>query len=274
MLLATVMNYDTPAGVAMCKGWILLATRFNPKADIVIFHHDKIREVMEFGKKFQKVSFEKIDLGRIRPHTEFRGVAPASQDMTIGAWKRAEEIGLHHFIFAEADAWILSDLSDWWEISREKPYIPVREQRNYHGGDFFNSGTYSYHSRDGFITYGRMMEQYEHDGNRIAINFGDQGLLNAYCRRIGYDWAHPKIGEEFNAWARNCRVVRADDHEIDVRIGERATPVDADEDWIGVWTGWEKAGERARILHAFWRKKFWHLPECAPLWHYVLSRVS
>jgi len=273
VIIATVMNYDDPAGVAMCKGWLYLARRFNPHAKLIVFHHDKIGQVKEFGKRLGDVEFERIDVGKIMPHTQFVGHAPPSQDMTIGAWVRVEEMGLGKFLFAEADAWILGSLEDWWHTADQKPYISVIEQHNFHGADFFNAGTYSYNSKEGFVTYRKMMEQYEADGNRIAISLGDQGLLNAYFRRIGYDWSHPRIGVEYNAWARNCRVIRADDSEIRVMIGTKPVPRNEDENWIVDWAGWN-CGRQARILHAFWRHKFWNLPECGPLWHYVRAKVA
>lgn len=280
MKLLTVMNYADPMGIRMCKAWIYFARRFNPEAEITILHGPDFGGIRPFIKHFNGIRCIPLPTDAVVPHTRMNkrkngmGIVP-SQDLTLAGWVAVERQGLHHFIFAEADAWILSDLSEWWQTSRSKPYIAV-EESNFKGGPFYNSGVYSYCSPAGFITYDKLMEQYRIDGDVIAISIGDQGLLNQYFRRIGYDASHPKIDYEYNSTVVGCEVRRADDEQIEVWSGNRPDKIEG-QSVVANWIGWDRP-RRVRVLHSVFiphtRPKFWAAPEAKPLTDYVDRKLA
>lgn len=278
MEIVTVMNYDSPQGVAMCKIWFYLMKRYNPKAHITVFYRDKISEVAEFGSRFLDVEFIQLDLsGDFLTYDRMGGVTVPSQDLTLGAWRWIEKNHLDKFICVEADAWCFTPLDEFWQLADEKPYIGIQECLR--EGPMVNAGVYSYNSAEGFLSYSRLMEQYRIDG-LIRRGLGDQWLVNGYFHRIGYDFSHPKIGFEYNSLAIGCDVKTVNDDEIIVhsagKMPRHKTYVDGTTAklpmGIGCWSWWGHR-KRVKILHS-WYKKFWELPECQGLWEYGLKKVA
>ncbi len=268
MQLVTVMNYEDPQGIQMCKAWFYLAKRFNPGATVTVFYRDPIDAIKDFGFRFPGVQFVKMDMQGILSYRHMRGNVIPSQDLTLGAWKYIEENGPKKFICAEADAWILAPLDDWWRIADDKPYIATYEQR-LGGKPALNVGTYSFNSADNFLSYTKLMDQYHQDNGYIRNVMGDQWLINAYLRRINYDPSHPRIDFEYNCFALNAVVEQADDQDIRVVSGS----IPQDPNYKGPkWFWWDKK-RRAKILHAYWRK-WWDLPEMKALWDYVAGKVA
>ena len=264
----------------MCKIWIYLAKRFNPHANIKIFYKDKIDGIIQFGSRFSNIQFIQINCDDIVPYTKMNGCVVPSQDLTLATWKWVEDNKLTRFICVEADAWILSPLDDFWSVIDSKPYIGVSE-RIIKDKPMLNSGVYSYSGTD-FVSYTKLIEQYNLDGT-IHYPFGDQWLTNAIFRRIDYDYTHPKIGFEYNCFALNCKVQKADDTDIIVNFGggrpRRFKTLNSGESkrihrTMRMWMGYgRRKMRRAKILHSFYIK-FWELPECNQLWDYCSTKVK
>lgn len=263
MHIVTVMDYDDPNGVAMCKAWFYFMFRYNPDAEVTVFYGDRAGKIVDFAKRLSGVQLVQLDLDGIYPYYEMRGRTTPSQDLMLAFWKHVEICDIGDFIMVEADAWTLGSLDMLWNVRKDKPYIAVYE-KELGGKPAINTGVYSY-SSDGFLSYTKLVHQYMRDGE-IKYALGDQWLTNAYFRRIGYDASHWAIGYEHNCWALNARVVRADDDGVEVRSGEKPNiPEDPQ------WYGWGK-NVQARIIHAYWRK-YWELPEMKSLWDYALEKV-
>lgn len=255
MNIVTLMNYDDPEGVKMCKGWLWLARRFNPYARIIVLCHDKIREIQEFANhRIGNVWFERLDLTAIVPKEKMKGFTFYCQDLTMARWVALERMGLSKYLFVEADAWILSDLSEWWKIADEKPFIAVREDDR-EGDPYFNIGVFSHNQHTPFFTYAKLMEEYELNGNKIPISVGDQALMNLWAWRNKYDAFHPAVSKEYNCptYDRMGKITlgRCDDYEIEV-LNE---------------------GKRVKILHTWGPRKWWDTPELAPICKYVEGKI-
>jgi hypothetical protein len=271
MHLITVMDYQDPQGIAMGKAWLYFAKRFNPSARITVFHGDHISEFTAFSRLFSDVELVRLRQEDLLTHRQMRGWVVPSQDLTISLWRHVgKSREFSKVICAEADAWILAPLDEWWNAADDQPFIAVHEY-TLSGRLHFNFGTYSYNSMDGFITYEKLIRQYREDGDWILYPLGDQGLLNRYFHATGYDWRHPRIGYAYNTWALKSATLRADDEDIVVQSGDAPAPSGPQDQWITAWGGWGQH-VRAKILHAFWRK-FWALPECDSLWRYALAKV-
>lgn len=256
MNLVTLMNYDDPKGVLMCKGWLWLARHFNPGARIVILHHDKIAEIESFARnKIGDVSFERLDLSSVLPKDQMHGHTFYCQDLTFSRWVALEKLGLSRYLFVEADAWILSSLSEWWAVSHEKPFIAVMEDDR-EGPSYFNIGAFSHDSATPFFTYKILMEEYVRNGCNIPISTGDQALMNLWAWRNKYDASHPKIGKEWN-----CPTY---DRMSGIKLGR------CDDSEIEVWD----AGKRIKIVHTWGPRKWWDTPELAPITRFVASKVG
>jgi hypothetical protein len=251
--IVTLMDYDDPEGVFMCKGWLHLARRFNPDARIVILHHEKDAQIRSFAADMEGVEFERLDLSAVMPAKRMNGHTFYCQDLTFARWVALERMAIQKYIFVEADAWILSDLSEWWEAADDKPFIAVAEDDRIDG--YFNIGAFSHNSPTPFVTYKLLMDEYALAGDQIPIPIGDQGLLNIWAWRTRYNASHPSIGKTWNCPTYDrmdrFRMGRCDDNEIEV--------------WCD--------GERVRILHTWGPRKWRDTPELAPITRYVETKI-
>lgn len=275
------MDYTTEPGITMCKAWILLARRFNPRARITIFYTKPIDKIRSFASRYTSVHFRKLTIPRrVRHITEGFTHHPV-QELQLSVWNETQNLGIYTYIYIDADAFILAPLYGWWKHIKDKPFIGVAERRLPNGGLQCNAGAYSYSSQDGFITLDKLLAQYQRDHNKIRFHAGQQGLLNAYFQYIHYDFTHKTIGHEYNTITKFCKVVRADDRAIVIYSGRYPIMkliyhrlVKRAKEWSSFWLWWNTP-KRVKILHAFGIGfKFWELPECARLWLYCKNAVQ
>lgn len=256
MVIVTLMNYDDPKGVAMCKGWLWLARHFHPMARIVVLHHDKYREIQTFAKnRIGNIQFAKLDLEAVLPKEKMNGHTFYCQDLTFARWVLLEKLGIKRYLFVEADAWIVGELWDWWFTSLEKPFIAVLENEH-PTPPYFNIGCFSHNSPKPFFTYSMLMEEYHLNGDQIPISVGDQALMNLWAWRNKYDASHPKIGKEWN-----CPTY---DRMAGIKLGR------CDKQAIEVFD----SGKRVKIVHTWGPRKWWDTPELAPITAFVESVIA
>jgi hypothetical protein len=281
MHIITIMNYKKAEEILMCKIWIYLAKRFNPNASITILFNTPIPEIKTYAERFSMIRFIKIKNDFVKKRLTHGYVAHPMQELQLAVWKVVELLHIKKFIYLDADAYILDSLKEWWDIIDSKPYIAISE-RLLDSRILFNCGIHSYSSTKRFITYKKLLTQYHADGNTIKIISGEQGLTNAYFRRIGYDCSHPLIGHQYNSIAKYCAVKKATDNEIIVYSGRypliealKRFISDRGNFWWEDWLWWNKP-KKVIILHAFGGEsfKYWNLPECKKLWDYCKSKVA
>lgn len=268
--VVTIMNYDDPHGVDMCRIWFYLMHRFNPNARVTVFHAGQVSKIAPFGTRFKNVEFVQLDMSGVISKQASKGYGAHSQELIFAMWRHLDRApGFEKHLYVEADAWTLHPLDDLWALADTKPYLSFEELIWKDGKPLINTGVHAYASRDGFVSYSILEEQFRLDGGEILIPVGEQGLINSYFRRIGYDCRHPEAGFEWNCWPANCITERADDFEIKIISGDHAPDrFFSDHPWS--WYGRRK---QAKILHSF-LVKFWDLPECKQLWDYCLGKVN
>jgi hypothetical protein len=273
--LVTVMNYSDPKEIAMCKGWIYLASRFCPHAQIIILHRDPIPDIASFAEKVGATTAA-MSTDWV-PDPDGCGIyGRPAQRFKIGMWKWLVENKVDRFVFVDADAWIVGDISRLFAAADQKAFVATTERiltQPDEGptGPLLNTGSFSYVACDRFrITPETFLEELKKCGGKIVVPTGDQGLLWSLFNRIGYDWELPEIGPEYNTFANGISIEKLGD-EIVVRAAEKP-PVDV-EKWVKMWIGWGNP-EQARIVHAISGYKWWTLPETEPLWNYVMAEVA
>lgn len=275
------MNFHEKNEIIMCKAWISFAKRFNPEARIFVIHHDPIFEIQQFAAPYKGVRFIRLTKRDMMPDMVHGETDHPAQELKLSVWKQAAKLGIHKFLYVDSDAFILGSLATWWNYIDDKPFIAVNEQI-YPYTPTLNAGAFSYNDASGFITYEKLMKQYQKDGNSIKIHAGDQGILIAYLREVGYDYTHPAIDFTYNCLAKWCQVKAVTDKEIVIFSGKfpllrRIKKVlrGREYDWWERWAWWNRQ-RRVIILHAFGRKgyKFWELPECRPLWEYCIRTAE
>lgn len=284
MHLITMMNYREKNPLLMCKAWIYLAKRYNPEANISIFYHDNISEIRRFAKQYQRITFTKLHFPKgVNKLTQGMTHHP-DQELRLSLWKQLEIMRITKFIYIDADAFILSPLTDWWSIIDSQPYIAIAECKMPSGFLRLNAGVHSYSDTTGLVSYEKLLMQYQRDGNRILVDTGEQGLIYSYFRSINYAFSHNKIGHEYNTLAKHCIVKKVDDSDIVVYSGNypfmkkiyRISQFEK-KDFVENWLWWGKQ-VRVKILHAFGGPgqgyKFWNLPECSLLWQYCMKKIS
>lgn len=275
MHIITVMDYTDTRSTIMCKAWIHFAKRFNPHARITVFHTKHIDEIRSFASGYPSVHFRTLSIPR-----RVRGLSGGFthhpvQELQMGIWAQTQQLGIHRYIYTDADALIVGSLDQWWKHIDDKPYIGIYERRLADGTILLNAGVYSYSDTKGFVTVEKLLEQYRRDNKTIRFPAGQQGLLTSYFQHIRYHAASPIIGHEYNTIARYCSVRQADDRDIIIYSGTYPfwkSParwfMGEEREWSADWLWWNKP-KRVKILHAFGVGfKFWELPECRPLWTY------
>lgn len=281
MHIVTMMAYKKKAPLLMCKAFLYLVKRFNPQATVSVFYQGDIGKIRTFARNFKDIHF--ILLDRRLTNTGLNGgfAHHPVQDLRFGVWRKLESMGLNKFIYLDADALPIASLDQWWQVVSEKPYIAIDERLE--GKErLFNAGVHSYSSSTGFVTYRKLRDQYRRDGNRIRIQAGEQGIVNALFRRLNYDYVHPKIGFEYNSLAKYSRVVAVNDKDIEIYSGDypilkkivrRVTFSKAN--WAEGWMWWGQK-RRVKVLHSFGGPgyRFWDLPECRTFWDYCTSKVG
>lgn len=277
MLIVTLMNYEDPTRILMCKAWLYCLRRIHPDAEVLILHYDKFDAIKEFTNRFENVRYQKTDLADIPSPVEWTARSPESKcswmDLTISVWRLYERMSLARFIFIEPDAFVIRDLSGLWKAGSEMPFVGVAERERW--GDispYLNLGVYAYNPSGNFLTYEKLFRYWEENERRVPP-IGDQGLINGYFKSIGYSPFHPDIGIEYNCLAAGAKIIRFDDVEIDVKSGPRP-PIGQTGGEFREYIGWDKNVD-VHILHAFgpaW--KFWMIPATKPLWEYLKGKVE
>lgn len=269
MQLVTVMNYTDPQAIRMCLAWLRLARRAHPDAPILIYHRVSIPAVEAYARRFEGVELHRFTGTEKEP--DFPPCVIDGVD-TIGSpgyrikfamIDDLEQRGLERFVYVDADALILKPLDALWAALDDQPFVAVQENHDPRFGPVFNAGMFAC-SQPGFVGYDLLLDQYARDGNRILIPAGEQGLMNRYLQRIGYDFRHPAVGAEYNFLADRYRVEAASDAAIDVYDDP-----DGERPW---WNEQRLAPDvPVRILHGYAMNKFWERP--TSLWWYCLSRI-
>jgi hypothetical protein len=281
MHIVTLMDYKSRNPVLMCKVWIYLAKRYNPHAKISIYYQHAIPDIYRFANHYHNISFYKLHFPAGIFQISNGHTHHPVQDLRLALWKHLERQGVTKFIYVDADAFILHSLADWWKIINKQPYIAVIEQRRGPGVFRLNAGVHSYSDEHGFVTYEKLLGQYHADGRRILVEAGEQGLIDAYFRRIHYDFTHPLIGHEYNTLAKYCKIYRVDDSDIEIYSGDyplkkRITQIFSykEKRFDDAWYWWNKP-VRVKILHSFGGPgfRFWELPECHTLWKYLVYKI-
>lgn len=275
MHIISLMDYTDRRSIIMCCAWIELATRYNSGAKITIFHTKPIPRIQAFAGARPKVRFVQFSIPQATTRLTGGFTHRPVQDLQLGLWHQLSRLHIYKFIYVDADAFIIDSLDDWWSIIGEKPLIGIPERILSEGGVLLNAGVFSYADKNGFITFQKLLDQYNRDGEKIIFQAGQQGLLNAYLRRIRYDFRHPRIGHEYNVLAKYSRIVQFNDDQIAVYSGRYPFRkkikhlITGRREWSADWLGW-KTTKRAKIIHAFGGKgyKFWELQECNSLWEY------
>jgi hypothetical protein len=278
MHIITLMDYSSANEIIMCKAWIYFAKKYNPLASITIFSTHKLTEIQKYSLRFPNISFKILNLDyRIDNHKIGSYTHPHVQELQLSLWKEIRKYHINSFIYIDADAFILSALDDWERIINEKPYIAIGE-RYINSHLLFNAGVFSYHSKNNFVTFGKLINQYKKDGNQIILPAGQQGLINKYFSDINYDWSRNDIGYEYNSLANYCEIEKLDNEEILIFTGKYPllnklfNKIGFKNTWLVDWIGW-RSKKKVKILHAFGGTKFWDLPECKPLWEYCKQKI-
>jgi hypothetical protein len=108
------------------------------------------------------------------------------------------------FIFIDADAILFSKVNTLLEASKDKPFICVDHQQvPNHSAlipfKFLNSGVQVV-GDPSFLDFQSLMKRFASDGG-FACPGTDQAILFSYCKKLGYDYTHKKVGFEWNSCA-------------------------------------------------------------------------
>lgn len=281
MHLVTLMDYSDRESLVLCKAWIALAKRHHENASITIFSQRDISSIRSFARRYTNVYFETLPISSEIRKIRNGCIHLPTQDLQLALWDRTRVLGIHKYIYLDADALIVGTLDDWWNIIDDKPYIAIPELLQEKEVPLLNAGVYSYSSRSNFITTKKLISQYYRDGSTVKIQAGQQGLINSYFQYIHYDFTHQSIGHEYNVLAKYSDIRQVSDGGIIIYSGSYPFAKKVlqysglvEKEWGSDWMWWGLP-KRARIIHSFGvtGNKFWDLPECNTLWSYCCALV-
>jgi hypothetical protein len=114
------------------------------------------------------------------------------------------------FIYLDCDMYVASDIYFLWDRRKDKPFISTIHQKNIKGiiyekhteenNDFMNSGLQIV-SDPNFLNYDELYNLGKELRFKFKVSGTDQALLDAYCKKINYNFTHPEIGCEWNSCA-------------------------------------------------------------------------
>lgn len=268
MILATILDYTERPGILMSKAWIVRAKRFCPDWDIVVLHARDIPEIMEFAGRFDRISFERMDLASNEIRKELCGrFGTISQNYKIPFLRHVHDAKWPPFVFVDADAMILGDISSLGAAVNDKPFVATTEcwLPWSPGHRVVNTGVFAYRPESGLLSYERLHSEWIRCGKILKFPTGEQGLIIPMLHREKYEWEHPAIGPEYNVMAHASVL----DGNV-VRIAKEPPP--GTPDWITWWVGWGCEKE-AKIVHAISKWKWWNFAHLNELWSVLVQEV-
>jgi hypothetical protein len=129
------------------------------------------------------------------------------------------------FLYLDADTYVLGDLRALWERRHAKPWIGINHQwipsdPRTHRAPFLNSGVQlvsdpAFYDLDAILAAQNAVAPLDQAGvfnkeEMFACPGSDQAVLYRYFCSIGYDYAHPEIGPEWNSCAGVTKLTRRD----------------------------------------------------------------
>jgi hypothetical protein len=270
--LVTIMSYQDRPNVLMCKAWLVRAKQHCPDWDIVVAHSSDIPEIMEFANLLGGIRFEKYDITRNEIRSELCGrFGTNAQNHKIPFIRHVHDAEWPTFVFVDADAMLCGDISDLYDVTKDKPFVATTEHTPAwaKGVKVVNTGVFAYRPESKLISYERLLDEWESFGRTLMYPTGEQGIIIPLFAKEGYSWEHPKIGPEFNV------IGNAVDFSM---VGGKPvakilkTPPPDTIDWIGLWTGWGCTKE-AKVVHAISQFKWWSFQHLDPMWQQLVSEV-
>jgi len=212
MNLITIFNYPKSSTNhnLMCNIWLDCAKKNAKDFNVKILTEKGVNPYLE--KKINDYGFELITL----PTQPLKSSMPCFYHPSFSNnFKYHHNVGfklyylcsqIEPFIFIDADAFILKDLSLLKELSQDKPFVAINHENvpghtSHFPYKFINSGVQVCHDPS-FLDY-HIITHYP-----ITIPGSDQSLLFSYFQRTNYDYTHKDINYEWNSYARYVTLTR------------------------------------------------------------------
>ncbi|MBN1674830.1 MAG: exostosin family protein [Kiritimatiellae bacterium] len=202
--VVTIVNYpDQEKYNLMCMVWMSRVQKCAPGARIVVLTERGLaRPVHEYYRRFSNVTVLKGQRANAHIFDHF-----------LFTFKLHNLSRLSFpFLFIDADAFVLSDLSFLWERRHYKPWLGTNDQlipgyTEIRPFVYLNSGVQLV-ADPAFYNYEMILNCFLNHGKRFICRGEDQAMLFDYFLTIGYDYTHPEIGPGWNACAGYTRLRR------------------------------------------------------------------
>jgi len=239
MKFITVMDYSAEPYLTMCKGWFHFVRKYHPEAEIIVYskssiHPELIRD---------DVVYEKLDTDGVPV------LLPDEPGKVNKLSIHKEWVKYEDFIFMDADAYPLQNLSTLYESCKKPVTFSGHEPGMGRGPEQINSGVFV--QKSPLFSFSDLMSAYDSNGRRLKYSGSDQALIQMYFEQIGYSWSDPTVmGLEYNSVA---------DAEISISDGTiRAVS--------------KLTNLNIKIIHGYGEYRFWlKSPE---LWEYIKNTIN
>jgi len=207
MNLITIFNYpkDSENYTKMCMLWLYYTKKYHNDLNVKIFTKDGVNEYI-------KDTIDSYGFSLVYAHED--------ENLPFSDKKFKHNIGFklfnlcketEPFVFVDADAFILRDISDLVDKSNDQKIVMINHE-NIPGHTsnipftFLNSAVQVCNDIS-ILKYDEIIKQ------RIVAPGSDQSLLFSYFKNIGYDYTNPNIGFEWNSYAKNVNLKKDNNNE-------------------------------------------------------------
>lgn len=195
MNVITIFNYpkEDDNFTKMCYIWLDRVKIHGKGFKVKIFTETGVNEVLQ--NKIQECNFELVTL--------------KSTKLDNKNSKHLHNVGFklfnlcnekEPFIFIDADAFVLEDLIKLKELAKNKPFVCINHETipghtEHIKYKFLNSGVQ-------ICNDNRILKFNSISKSKIVAPGTDQSMLFTYFNNIKYDYTHPKVGFEWNSYAK------------------------------------------------------------------------
>lgn len=209
MKIITIFNFPNQQNYNnLCQWWVSQCLK-NSELDIEIWHRDSITHLKIENDRITLIEKSEIEISSFLSPNLISN--KAQHNIGFKLYNLCNET--EPFIFIDADAILLKDISPLLYAAKIKPFIAVNHQiipghTAHIPFKFLNSGV-QICSDPEFLNFNEILNC-QNKLNYFQVPGTDQSILWSYFKYIKYDYLHPKIDWKWN----NCAGLEKDLNDI------------------------------------------------------------
>lgn len=206
MDIVTVFNYPNKIEYnVMCCAWIMQIRKYTQNRIIILSKNNPHKIILEFTKimNYKNIIFSKKNQTNEIDFSNHPDNIKATHNINFKMFNLCSL--KEPFIFIDADAFLINEISTLEKEFTSKPMIAINHQKipgqtDHLKEKVLNSGVMLV-SDPNFLSWKELIKIFKRD-RRFIWPGTDQSLINSFCKENNYDYTHPNVGFEWNSWAK------------------------------------------------------------------------